>query len=296
MTGSMTGQTAGPSTTRLYLFGDLEIHRGEASIRLPTRKTELLLAYLALYPQAHGRETLAALFWGDVGDEQARGSLRKALTALRRTLGPDAFLADRHSIALNPDYPLWVDVVEFDQLDMRSVVAPDQALALGSAGPTALDLYRGDLLGEFYEDWIAPLREHYRSVYLERRLALAQEYRTRSEYGQAIDQAQRALAVEPANERAHQHLMFAYLALGRRGEALRQYELARRALQEELAVTPSAETTAPEVSPPAVTSRRTPRATSSRASAAKKPSTAPATFSRPYRCWAAATTSGSAEE
>jgi DNA-binding SARP family transcriptional activator len=47
--------------------------------RLPTRKTEGLLAYLALPAgRAHSRDTLATLLWGNTGEGQARQSLRQA--------------------------------------------------------------------------------------------------------------------------------------------------------------------------------------------------------------------------
>ena len=234
-------QVAEPSLVRLCLFGDYALARDGRPIRLPTRKAELLLAYLTLFPKAHGREHLAALFWGDVPDEQARGSLRKALTALRAALGPDVVLADRLTVQLNPDFPLWVDAVEFERLVARHSPADD---APDAALLAALDLYRGELLAGFYDDWIIPLREHYRAAFLERALALAAAGRARSEYDRAAALAQRVLAVDPANERAHQHLMFCYLALGRRSEALQQYEVCKRALWEGLAVAPSRETTA----------------------------------------------------
>jgi len=236
-----SSQAVKPSSVRLCLFGDLEIARGEDKIRLPTRKAEHLLAYLALFPKAHDREHLAALFWGDVPDEQARGSLRKALTALRAACGADVVVADRLTVRLNPDYPLWIDAAEFE----RRVAPRPPADALPNAEQLAtLDLYRGDLLPDFYDDWITPLREHYRAAFLERALALAATLRARSEYTHAVALAQRALAADRANERAHQHLMFCYLALGRRSEALQQYEICKRALWEELAVAPSRETTA----------------------------------------------------
>lgn len=229
---------------RLRLFGEFELVREGQPLRLPTRKTELLLAYLALAPGPHGREKLAALLWGDTPDEQARGSLRKALTALRRALGPDAILADRQAVRLNPDYPLWVDVRAFERpaadrppFPLSDAEPADESLA-------ALDLYRGELLSGYYDDWIMPLREHYHAAYLEQTLALCQAMRTRSDYRRAIVLAHRALDADPANERAHQHLMFCYLAAGRRSEALQQYETARRLLWEELAVEPGPETTA----------------------------------------------------
>src|SRR4030095_16914711 len=58
------------------------------ALTVRTRKAEALLAYLVLHPgRAHRREHLAALFWGDMPDEQARGSLRHALYELRRAFG-----------------------------------------------------------------------------------------------------------------------------------------------------------------------------------------------------------------
>ena len=83
--------------------------------RLPTRKVQALLAYLVLHPEAHTREKLAARLWGDSPDEQARGSLRKALTLLRSHLGDDMAPADRETIQINSECPLWVDALEFSE-------------------------------------------------------------------------------------------------------------------------------------------------------------------------------------
>jgi DNA-binding SARP family transcriptional activator len=229
----------------LYLFGTFQIERGSQLIHLLTRKVEILLAYLTLYPEPHAREKLAALFWGDVPDEQARASFRKALTLLRQPLGADIVLADRQTVQLNPDYPLWVDAVEFKQLTLSyQQLAVNDKLTANTQLLSALDLYRGDLLTDFYDDWLLSLREHYRLVYLEILLRVTQELRTQSEYEHAIEFAQKVLTADPANERAHQHLMFCYLASGNRSAALRQYEECVRLLEQELAVEPMPETTA----------------------------------------------------
>jgi DNA-binding SARP family transcriptional activator len=59
---------------RLYLLGSFRLERDSRAINLPTRKIESLLAYLALYPEPHSRERLAALLWGDSTDAHARHS------------------------------------------------------------------------------------------------------------------------------------------------------------------------------------------------------------------------------
>jgi DNA-binding SARP family transcriptional activator len=54
---------------------------------LTRKKAQALLAYLAVEPgEAHLRDKLAALLWGDSSDQQARHSLRQTLLALKQAL------------------------------------------------------------------------------------------------------------------------------------------------------------------------------------------------------------------
>jgi predicted ATPase/DNA-binding SARP family transcriptional activator len=226
---------------RVYLLGVFRIERRAQTIHLPTRKVESLLAYLALFPEAHSREKLAALFWGDFTDEQARLSLRVALSTLRKELGDDFLLTDRETVQINPDFPLWVDAQEFKDEGGTLRVKDESSFILP---PSSLILYTGDLLPDFYDDWVAPERERLRTLYLDALLRLVQHARTEGKYARAIELAQRVLAAERANEKAHQHLMVCYATMGNRAAALKQYEDCVRALRDELGVAPSAETTA----------------------------------------------------
>lgn len=231
--------TSNPTATasaplRLHLFGSFSAETGSA--RLPTRQAQLLLAYLVLHPEPHSREKLAGLLWGDVPDADARHSLRTAINTLRKVLGEPLLLADRETVQINPAFPIWVDVRVFENGLKGLVGAPTDRVA------ATLDLYEGDLLSAFYEDWVLLEREHYRRHYLEALLQLSQRLRSQSDYPRAIEFARRALASDPANERAHQQLMFCYLAAGDRTAALEQYQECRRCLQEELAAEPSPET------------------------------------------------------
>lgn len=224
---------------RVYLFGAFRSERKSQLISLPTEKARSLFAYLLLHPEAHSREKLATLFWGDTSDAKARGSLRKALTFLRKSFTDNIILADTENVQLNPAVSVWVDVFEFEQQVYLFLADP-------SPDPQSIDigLYRADLLSDFYDDWLLPLREHYRSLYLEVQLRIVERLRALSEYKSAIEHAQEILSMDPANERAHQHLMFCYITLGDRCQALQQYEACHRALQEELSVEPGRETRA----------------------------------------------------
>ena len=224
----------------VHLLGSPEFRlNGEFLPLIVTRKTLSLLAYLLLHPyRTHAREKLAALFWGDVSDQQARHSLRTALASLRKELGGKLFLTDRETVQINPDISVWVDALQLEK-DAKSA-SEGEIKDLQNA----IALYRGDLLADFYDDWVLRERDHYHNLYLDLLLHMTQLMRSRSEYARAIEYAERVLESDPANERAHQHLIFCRLANGDRGAALRQYEECHRALQEELAVEPSPETTA----------------------------------------------------
>ena len=228
-----------PAEDRLYVLGVLRLERRGSEVKFPRRKAASLLAYLALHPQKHGRDHLATLLWGDYVDDEARASLRNALSLLRRMVGDDAFIADAQTVQINPTFPLWVDARAFEGYAREFLAAPSFDLS-----PSFIDLYQGDLLPDLYDDWIGPERDRLRSLYIDALLQAVQQMRSRSEYAQAIELAQRVLAIEPSNERAHQHLMFCYVATGDRSAALRQYEACRQALHDDLAVEPLPETTA----------------------------------------------------
>ena len=159
----------------LYLLGASRIERQNLPIHLPTRKAQSLLAYLVLHPVEHSREKLAALFWGDFTDQEAKHSLRVALTMLRSHLGKNLLLADRETVQINPGCPIWVDVLEFE-------ARATQLLATNSPDPSEinLDLYQGDLLPDLYDDWVIGERERYRQLYLDLLLHLAQHWRTQA--------------------------------------------------------------------------------------------------------------------
>src|SRR5262245_8103538 len=121
-------------------------------IALPARKTTALLAYLAMPAgQAHPREKLAALLWGDTEGSRARSAVRQVLFQLRRALSPaDALRIEGETVALDPT-AVHVDVAAFE-------------CAMADGTPAALDrglaLYRGDLLAgltlqePLFEEWL----------------------------------------------------------------------------------------------------------------------------------------------
>src|SRR5262245_22856146 len=109
-------------------------------LRMPTRKAQGLLAYLALpCGIAHPRDKVAALLWGDMREVQARTNLRQTLFTLRKALPStvsDCLRLDASNLTLVPDV-VEVDVAMFEQLVRQGT---PEALT------GAATLYKGDLL------------------------------------------------------------------------------------------------------------------------------------------------------
>lgn len=228
----------------LRLFGGLQILRGGAPVTdFMSNKVCALLVYLAVTQRAHSRDALAAFFWGEMSDADAKNNLRQALFNLRKLVDP-YLTVTRDSVEMNTDAPLHVDCVDF--------VAARQAAA-NDADPVdhlhrAAALYQGDFLAGFlvrdaadFEDWVLVQRTHFRELALQVLHTLTNHHLHRGDYAAAIESAGRLLMLDNWREEAHQQLMLALARSGQRAAALQQYEACRRLLKAELDAEPSAD-------------------------------------------------------
>jgi len=224
-------------------LGGVTFHRDNAEFRPPTRKASALLVYLGLSPRgSRSREHLADVLWGRSADEQARASLRQTLSSLRKALGERADLLEPGSdeVGIHRDR-LQIDALEFESLANSSSHADLERAAA---------MYQGAFLDGFslkedgFEDWLAFNRQQYRELALRLFQRLAEHHRMLHENETALRCAQRLLALDPLREQTHRLLMELFARLGRREQALLQYDECERILQEELGVAPADESRA----------------------------------------------------
>ena len=102
-------------------------------------------------------------------------------------------------------------------------------------------LTAGELLPDWYDDWLIIGREQFRQARLHALETVCGTLTRRSRYGKAVEVGLAAVAGEPLRESAHRAVMQVHLAEGNRHEALRQYELCRRVLAP-LGLAPSPDT------------------------------------------------------
>jgi len=223
----------------LTLLGGFQVRLGPEPQTVPTRKAQALLAYLALHAgQAHSREKLATLLWGNSGETQARDSLRHALVHLRRTLaGGDTpvLLTDGQTVSLAPAR-VAVDVAGFER-----------ALGAGAL-EEAVSLYQGELLEGLpsseapFDDWLRSERARLHELAVDGCAKLLARQQSAGSPELAIRTALRLLALDPLQEAVHRTLMRLYVQQDRRSAALKQYETCAAVLRRELRVEPEPET------------------------------------------------------
>src|SRR5215472_7066228 len=224
------------------ILGGFSVRTAGKPLIFPTKKSRGLLAYLALgHGQVYAREHLASLLWGDSSDEEARHSLRQALSHLRKALPgarPEILRSDPDGVALNPT-ALDVDVAAFERFVAEGT---PQALA------RAAELYRGALLEglsfkeEPWEEWLRAERERLQELAVGALKKLLAHHTETGAGEAAIQIARRLLMLDPHDEAVHRSLMRLYLGQGRRASALQQYQVCLQTLQRELGVEPEAET------------------------------------------------------
>ncbi len=230
---------------RINLFDGLSLQSGEQTLRqFQTYKTGALLAYLAFYRQRqHPREHLVNLLWPDADPASGRNRLTQALVWLRPRLEPEdsgrgtVLVSDRHTIGLDFS-ALQTDVAEFKEAlsTANSRVEPSAQI---EALRQAVDLYRGELLTGYYEDWVLTERQRMFDLFLTALRRLSELYERAQEYDRALDCARRALAADPVSEEVHLDLIRLLALTGQPAAGLRQFREMEQILKRELDEEPS---------------------------------------------------------
>jgi DNA-binding SARP family transcriptional activator len=239
----VTAEAATEAPTARRAHGDVELSLLNAfRLRCSERDVELplsaqrLVAFLALHEGRLQRVYVAGNLWLDASEARAAASLRSVLWRIQR-LGLGVVEANGSSIALAPE--VRVDAREAGTLAERLIAGEGE---LDRLRPADVAL-TGELLPDWYDDWVLLERERLRQLTLHALEALAERFLAASRFGEALQAALAAVAGEPLRESAHRIVIRVHLREGNAGEALRQYRLCGGLLQEQLGLAPSAQLT-----------------------------------------------------
>jgi DNA-binding SARP family transcriptional activator len=240
----MTHRRSESTGIELFLLGGIELRGVDASVAdrlLAQPKITALLAFLALSPEQRlqRRDRIVALLWPELDQTHARTALRKALHAVRNSLGTESLRTrgdEEIGLAMPP---LWCDAAEL-------AAAADQGRML-----QAVTLYRGELLTGFhlpgcaeFERWLDGERVAAREQAVAAAWALARTFEDDSKLTDAGLWARKAVRMSWDDERVLRRTMTMLTRNGDYAGALRLYDEFAARMRAELDAEPSPETIA----------------------------------------------------
>ncbi len=231
---------------RIFCFGEFEVYAGQntgAPVSWRTNKAKELLAYFIHQRRPVSRQEVITALWPEVSPEQAATFLHTNLYWVRQILQKSG--RNRGIFYENSAYRLEAKDIICDYLlfeELRDRVSRDAGEPAVADLEQAITLYRGDYLDHSGWEWALARREEYNREYLQMLHLIVARYFKLKNYRAALGYLEKILQVNPLLEEAHQMMMNAYAALGDRQAIIRQYELLRRILMDELGLEPARET------------------------------------------------------
>jgi serine/threonine-protein kinase len=230
---------------QLRTLGRLELVTGEPTalhVLAAQPKPLALLAYLALAtPRGqHARDSLLALFWPELGDDEARRALRQALHRIRYHVGDELLTSERDGQIGIADDGGWCDAIAFEQaLDVG-----DDARALSLYQGAFLDaVFVSDASPEF-EQWVDLTRARLCGRAAKAAGKLADGSRQAGDLAGEVRWATQACRLAPDDEVRVRSLMLALSKQGDRAGALRAFKSFAERMAREYDAEPERETTA----------------------------------------------------
>jgi DNA-binding SARP family transcriptional activator len=191
-----------------------------------------IIAFLALHERPLQRVYVAGMLWLDKPEERAFANLRSTLWRLHQP-GYTLIEANGREVRLAPEV----------RVDFHEGVRLAHRLLNGSTDRADLDVdwrpLAGELLPDWYDEWVFLERERYRQLSLHALEALSERLAAARRFGAALEAALAAVAGEPLRESAHRALIRTHLAEGNIAEAIREYRYFKQLLHDRLSLDPS---------------------------------------------------------
>jgi len=225
---------------KIHLLGQFKLQADHLPLELPSRPAQSLLAYLALNAGVrHRREKLASLLWPEATETNARGYLRRALWQVRKSLSSGSLTWEDYlhisdiEIAFNDRADCWLDA---DLLLVREQAASIDDLI------EIVQLYRGELLPGFYDQWTVIERERLLLAYHEKMNLLLEWLIQSAQWHAALEWSEQWIRMAYSPEAAFRALMIAHAGLGDQGMVSATYQRCLEILNRDLGLEPSPET------------------------------------------------------
>jgi DNA-binding SARP family transcriptional activator len=223
------------------------------------KKSKILFAYLMANPKIiHTKDKIMDLFFDDVPPEKADVIYHSTIYNIRTALkiydlksdapkrskqkqydyNPDYIVYEDKTIKLNPDFTYESDNIEFEALYNKTKLPAETRENIIKYSEGAMELYKGDFLPGYYENWCEEMRIKYKNMYINICENLIMHLEGEARFDEVIKYTQILLNEDRLNESAHVHKINAYSKLKNINMAKNQFSLMLKIYEEELGEKP----------------------------------------------------------
>lgn len=185
---------------RIYLFGGFFLERADVALPpIASRSGRSLLANLVMNrDRPLQRDLLAGVFWPDLPEGRARRRLSHTLWQIQDVVsesGACHLSVTPDTICFDTSSPYWLDVQEFDRSfevsESRSAGETTGSRFDAASLRSCVELYRGDFMAGFFDDWVIVDQDYYRQRYLVALSRLIDVAKAVGDYEKALSYARR---------------------------------------------------------------------------------------------------------
>lgn len=209
----------------INLCGNPTIFADGEKVNFPYKKVEGFLYYLCIRKTVT-REEVICLLWGDEDETTGKKKLRDAVYQVRRFIDKDFLVTTGHTgIALNPDYPVMIDLERREDGDV------------GQSG-VFLDHFYIKNCYEF-EEWVEGVREGQRQNISKSAREHLDDAREKNDLSLIQKYSNILIKNDPYNEELYYEIMNVYAENGNYTMAIRLYYDLMKLFQDDLDMEPS---------------------------------------------------------
>lgn len=229
-------------------------HHEQISIDQSHATASIFTKLILVHDRARPRDVIAEAIWPETSQEKSRSNLNSALWRLKKDLNQrklDEFVyveGDKEYLQIKFANGVSTD---FDDLCLELTRCEHQSLKEGGIDDTqlarlqdAVARYKDEFVPGLDFDWAIAARERFRMRYIQACNILMDAFEKRNDFESTIKYGQKILEQDNLRETMHHRLIETYVKQGLRHQAIRQYQLVKRILNEELGLLPQEQTTA----------------------------------------------------
>ncbi|MGE5604250.1 MAG: AfsR/SARP family transcriptional regulator [Bacteroidota bacterium] len=231
---------------KIQMFGPIRVFHHEQEIDATcwrTVKSRDLLAYLAHQNRPVSTDQILEDLWPNVDPDKSSALFHTTLYYLRRLL--QQFTDKEIIIRGSKRYQLRPGSILSGRYQFEEVahllLEKTMTATLANELETAILLYQGDYLEDLDYQWIVPVREELRNLYIELKQKLAVYYLQNKAYSRAVNHLRQLMELKPYSEEVLKLLLTTLAKLGDQSGVKKHYALFSRTISEELGLQPSSE-------------------------------------------------------